>query len=114
LTLHVAYWKYAVRRNLEALAQGGFPRSPANWPAVPTPADAAHWKKDRALLRSEHMQLVEAVRAFDPRRLDATVPGSGQFRFVDLMFGIASHDLYHAGQIQLLKRIYEPRRARTK
>ncbi len=39
LTLHLAYWKYAVRRNLEALPPGTFPRSPANWPAVPKPAD---------------------------------------------------------------------------
>ena len=110
LTLHVAYWKYAVRRNLEALPQGGFPRSPSNWPAVPRPADAAHWKADRALLRSEHEQLVEAVRACSPRRLDETAPGSGNYRFADLLFGAASHDLYHVGQIQLLKRLYQGRR----
>ena len=109
LTLHVAYWKYAVRRNLEALPQGTFPRSPANWPAVPTPAGASEWKTDRALLRSEHARLVEAVRAFDPRRLDEAAPGSGNFRFVDLLFGIVSHDLYHVGQIQILKRLYSAR-----
>jgi hypothetical protein len=107
LTLHLAYWKYAVRRNLEALPQGSFPRSPANWPAVPQPAEEPEWKADRALLRSEHLLLVEAVRAFDPRQLDNTVPGSGNYRFVDLLFGIVSHDLYHVGQIQVLKRVCE-------
>ena len=61
LTLHLAYWKYAVRRNLEALPKGTFPRSPSNWPAVPKPADAETWKADRGLLRSEHELLVEAV-----------------------------------------------------
>jgi hypothetical protein len=110
LTLHLAYWKYAVRRNLEALPQGTFPRSPSNWPAVPKPANAPHWKADRVLLRSEHAQLVDAVRAFDPRRLNAAAPGSGNYRFADLLFGIASHDLYHVGQIQLLKRLYQGRR----
>ena len=114
LTLHLAYWKYAVRRHLEALPPGTFPRSPANWPAVPTPADAAHWKMDRALLRSQHMRLVEAVRAFEPRRLDEAAPGSGHYRFVDLLFGIVSHDLYHVGQIQVLKRMYESRDRRPK
>ncbi len=114
LTLHLAYWKYAVRRNLEALPQGTFSRSPSNWPAVPTPADAPQWKADRALLRSEHVRLVEAVRAFDPRRLDEGATGSGNYRFVDLLFGIVSHDLYHVGQIQLLKRLYQTRRARAK
>ncbi len=114
LTLHLAYWKYAVRRNLQALPQGTFPRSPANWPAVPKPADAPQWKVDRALLRSEHVRLVEAVRAFDPRRLDEGTTGRGTYRFVDLLFGIVSDDLYHVGQIQLLKRLYQTRRARAK
>ncbi len=106
LTLHVAYWKYAVRRRLESLPQGGFPRSPANWPAVPKPATAAAWKADRGLLRSEHAQLVEAVRALNARRLDDEAAGSGKYRIVDLLFGVVSHDLYHVGQIQLLKRAY--------
>ncbi len=114
LTLHQAYWKYAVRRNLEALPQGTFPRSPANWPAVPKPADAPQWKVDRALLRREHVRLVEAVRAFDPRRLDEGATGSGNYRFVDLLFGIVSHDLYHVGQIQMLKRLYQSRRDRVR
>ena len=113
LTLHLAYWKYAVRRNLEGSAQGAFPRSPANWPAVPKPADAPHWKADRAVLRSEHSRLVEAVRAFDPRRLDEAAPGSAKYRFADLLFGIVSHDLYHVGQIQVLKRLYPSRRDRV-
>ncbi len=106
LTLHVAYWKYTVRRHLEDLPQGTFPRAPANWPAVPKPADAPDWKADRGLLRAEHLQLVEAVRGFDPKRLDEPAPGSGNYRLVDLLFGIVSHDLYHVGQIQLLKRLY--------
>jgi hypothetical protein len=55
---------------------------------VPKPADASHWKADRALLRSEHVLIVEAVRAFDPRRLDKTAPGSANYRFVDLLFGV--------------------------
>jgi len=113
LTLHLAYWKYAVRRNLEAAPQGTFPRSPSNWPAVPKPADARAWNADRALLRSQHTQLVEAVRMFDPRRLDKQVPSSKNYRFVDLMFGIVSHDLYHVGQIQTLKRLYQTGSRRT-
>ncbi len=62
------------------------------------------------MLRSENNQLVEAVRAFDPRRLDEVAPGSGNYRFVDLLFGIVSHDLYHIGQIQVLKRLCQGRR----
>ena len=106
LTLHVAYWKYAVRRKLEPVPQGSFPRSPSNWPTVPE-ATASAWKKDRALLKAEHQELVRVVREFEPARLDEQVPGSRTYRFADLLFGIAGHDLYHVGQIQLVKRLYE-------
>ncbi len=106
LTLHMAYWKYAVRRNLKGAPKGGFPRAPSNWPHVPEPAGEAAWKRDRALLRDEHEQLVAAVTAFAPRRLDERVPGPRAYRFADLIYGIAMHDTYHVGQIQLMKRLY--------
>jgi len=105
-TLHISYWKYAVRRNLEGAPTGSFPRSPANWPNTPESLDAASWKLDRALLRSEHVKLISAVREFDPRRLDEPTVGSGAHRYADLLTGTLMHDTYHVGQIQLLKRLY--------
>ena len=109
LALHLAYWKYAVRRILEDSSKGAFPRKPSNWPAVPTAADEAAWKQDRGLLREEHEKLLTSVRAFDPRQLDQIAPGSGSYRFTDLMLGAATHDLYHTGQIQLVKRLFRAR-----
>ena len=35
LSLHVAYWNYAVRRRLTGEERGGFPRSPSDFPAGP-------------------------------------------------------------------------------
>ncbi|MEE8526326.1 MAG: DinB family protein [Thermoanaerobaculia bacterium] len=105
--LHIAYWKYAVRRKLEGSAKGGFPRKPSDWPRVPDPPNAAAWKRDRALLRDQHRRLVDAVRAFDPRRLDERPPGSRSYRYADLLYGIVTHDTYHVGQIQLVKRLYQ-------
>ena len=104
LTLHIAYWEYAVRRHLEGGEKGGFPRSPSNFPAVPHPPSEAAWKRDRALLREERKALLAAVRAFDPLRLDDAVPGT-KWTFVDLLHGIVMHDTYHVGQIQMLKRL---------
>ncbi len=106
LALHIAYWKYAVRRKLQDLPTGGFPRSPANWPAPPVVPEQEAWKSDRALLREEQQKLVTAVRAFDPKRLDDTAPGQGAYRYVDLLHGIVMHDIYHVGQIQVLKRLH--------
>jgi uncharacterized damage-inducible protein DinB len=106
LTLHIAYWKYAVRRILEGGPKGGFARAPSNWPRQPALPDDASWKEDRALLKSEHEQLNAAVASLDPERLDAMAAGSGAYRYADLLHGIVMHDAYHVGQIQLLKRIY--------
>jgi uncharacterized damage-inducible protein DinB len=106
LTLHIAYWKYAVRRILEDGPRSGFARSPSNWPRVSEPADDRTWREDRALLRSEHRQLVEAARALDPGSLDERAPGSGMYRLADLLHGIVMHDAHHVGQIQLMKRMY--------
>ena len=106
LVLHLAYWKYAVRRIIDDLPKGGFPRSPSNWPDQPAEPSLADWKKDRTLLKTEHDLLVESIDGFDPRTLDRIADNSKSYRFVDLMFGIVTHDVYHVGQIQILKRLY--------
>ncbi|MFH1754342.1 MAG: DinB family protein [Candidatus Latescibacterota bacterium] len=105
LTLHIAYWKYAVRRNLEGSPTGGFPRSPSNWPDVPKAIDANTWKQDRVLLKTEHEALIKAVRGLDDKMLDVAARGSGAYRLIDLLYGIVMHDTYHVGQIQVLKRL---------
>jgi uncharacterized damage-inducible protein DinB len=109
LALHIAYWKYTVRRHLQGGVQPRFPRSPANFPSQPDPADDRAWARDVGLLRSEHERLVEAVRALSDRRLGAVPPGGRRWTYGELVLGIAAHDAYHTGQIQLLKRLWEER-----
>jgi hypothetical protein len=109
LALHIAYWKYAVRRHLVAGEQPRFPRSPANFPRLPDPADELAWASDVALLRIEHDRLVEAVRVFPSRRLGAVPPGGKRWTYGQIVRGIAAHDAYHTGQIQLLKRLWQER-----
>jgi uncharacterized damage-inducible protein DinB len=106
LVLHLGYWKYAVRRNLDGSPAGGFPRSPSNWPQVPAPADRQAWQQDRALLKKEHDSLVAAAKALNSGQLDRMAPGSETFRILDLLHGVVMHDTYHVGQIQLIKRWY--------
>ena len=105
LALHIAYWEYAVRRILDGLPAGGFPRSPADWPAVPSVGSERSWREDRALLRSEHDAIAEAIEQFDAQRLDELTREGGSFRFIDLMHGVVMHNAYHTGQIQLIKRL---------
>ena len=109
LALHAAYWKYAVRRRLLGADLPHFPRSPANWPAMPEPADARAWAADRELLAAEHQLLLETVEDFPAARLGRH-SGRKRWSYGDLIIGIVMHDAYHAGQIQLMKRLYDVRR----
>ncbi len=104
LTVHAAYWKYAVRRRLAADAAGSFARKPSNWPEVPATPDARTWKRDIVLLEGEHRQLREVVRTMPPVRLDERSP-QGVWTNAEEIHGVAAHDLYHTGQIQLIKRL---------
>jgi hypothetical protein len=109
LALHIAYWKYTVRRHLTGGKQPRFPRSPANFPVLPDPAGESAWRADVALLRAEHERLVEVVRALPERRLRERPAGRRRWTFGELVLGIAAHDAYHTGQIQLLKRLWQER-----
>lgn len=105
LALHIAYWDYAVRRRLTDEARGGFPRGPANWPQLPPERTPGAWKEDRRMVKEHHDLLHEAMRRFDPARLDEYAGGEGKTTYADLITGIVLHDTYHAGQVQMLKRL---------
>lgn len=109
LALHIAYWKYAVRRRLEGGSESRFPRGPANWPRLPRPADANAWAQDRALLKQEHERLLATIAAIPLRRYCETLPRGKRWTIGEMILGIAQHDAYHTGQIQLLKRLWAAR-----
>jgi hypothetical protein len=104
IAVHAAYWKYAVWRRLTGSKRGSFPLAGSNWFTRPEVMSVQGWRRDVLLLERMHRQLREAVAAFPPAKLDARAPGS-PFTFADLIRGAGAHDLYHAGQIQLLKRL---------
>ena len=77
IAVHAAYWKYAAWRRLTGATRGAFPLKGSNWFTRPLERSAA---------------------------LSRTPKGSKVSNFA-LLSGVAAHDLYHAGQIQLLKRL---------
>lgn len=105
LALHVAYWNYAVRRRITDTERGGFPRSPSNFPTVPSEVTKAAWKEDRRLVKEQHDLLVGTLADFDPSRLDESAGHDTATTYADLITGIVLHDTYHAGQIVMLKRM---------
>ncbi|MGH7533117.1 MAG: hypothetical protein ACREL4_07490, partial [Gemmatimonadales bacterium] len=64
----------------------------------------AEWKRDRMLLKREHEMLRLAVVRCTPAMLRRRV-GKSRFNVAETVVGVASHDLYHAGQIQLIRRL---------
>jgi hypothetical protein len=110
LLVHATYWKYVVWRRLTGAARGSFALEGSNFFERPVDRTAAAWRADLRLLDAVHRDLRAAVGATPARALDARLPGSKLTR-LRLITGAAAHDVYHAGQIQLLKKLYSRRRA---
>ncbi len=95
LTLHAAYWKYVVRRRITGEKHGSFVLRGSNFFERPVELSEAAWKKDVGILVAEHRLLRLAVANLrQPSRAA-----------MHLIRGIAAHDVYHAGQIRLLRRM---------
>ena len=103
--VHSAYWKYAVSRRFTGDERGSFPLKGSNWFRRPQEQTERAWKADVELLEEMHRVLRGAVARLSARDLARTPPGKKVSNFA-LLSGIAAHDLYHAGQIQLLKKLY--------
>lgn len=98
LTLHAAYWKYVVRRKLTNAKRGAFVLKGSNFFARPASEPLeADWKADIAILELEHRNLREAI----------AVLVSAPPQTLHLIRGAAAHDIYHAGQIRLLRRMQD-------
>lgn len=104
IVVHAAYWKYAVRRRVTDQKRGSFALAGSNWFRCPASATEKAWQDSVSLLVDEHRQLREVIARL--RRSDLPkAPRGRQVANATLIRGIAAHDLYHAGQIQLLKRL---------
>ncbi len=106
LMVHAAYWKYDIRRRLTGAQSRSFTIEGSNFWRRPVDGTAGEWRRDLRLLEGEHAQLRAAVAAFPAARWTRKAPGK-PFKFEGLVRGVAAHDLYHAGQIQLLRRLQE-------
>lgn len=96
LTVHAAYWKYAGRRRLVGgLRRGAFPLKGSNWIAS---SPTSSWEEAVALLEEQHQLWRSAVASLPPAALKDR-------KKVRLVYGLTAHDLYHAGQIQLVRKL---------
>jgi uncharacterized damage-inducible protein DinB len=100
LVLHIAAWDGAVLRRLsgEKMQLTG----DQNFPRPPKATETA-WRKAIAETKHRHDALVRTVAALSESRLRERVPGK-RYDFYHMLHGVAQHELYHAGQIAILKK----------
>ena len=104
LIVHAAYWKYVAWRRLTGAKRGSFPLAGSNFIERPLEQTPRALGEDLALLDEMHRVLRGAAAAVRPADLDTGSAQRGVTKRA-LLTGVAAHDLYHAGQIQLLKRL---------
>ena len=110
IVLHMTAWTREVHRRVLT----GISREPedGDWPPVADTSPAA-WTAALAALERANLELVDAVGALPPDRLDRVLGdardrplGSG-VTYAVLLHGLAQHHAYHAGQVALLRRALE-------
>lgn len=109
IVLHMRSWTREVLRR----AAGGIPGEPedGDWPAVPTPADDAAWRTTLESLEASHAALRAFVESMDDATRAARVkdrpwdpPGQAITQRA-MIRSLAEHDVYHSGQLAMLKRL---------
>ena len=73
-----------------------------NWPSE-DPDDDAGWNDCKAKFETQNEELRHAILDLADDQLEALAPGTDD-SFYYLLHGVIQHDLYHGGQIALLKR----------
>jgi len=102
LVHHIAVWEDVGRRRLEGDPAEVPISSPEDWPPADDATDAA-WEKAKTALERGHQALVEAISRVPESRLDEPILEGKSTVYVTL-HGVIQHDLYHAGQIAILKK----------
>ena len=106
--LHMRSWTREVTRR----ALGGAPAAPedGDWPTVAETGDDA-WREALASLDAAHDELVASLRTLPAPRLGAQVgtardaPLGTGVTHAAMIRSLGEHDIYHSGQVALLKRL---------
>lgn len=101
VVVHAAFWKHVVRERLTGKKDTTFPYAGRDW--FVCPSGDRSFRADVALLKSEHQKLRKVIGALGRSTLEKPVRGRRHHTAAFTIRGITAHDLYHAGQIQLLK-----------
>jgi uncharacterized damage-inducible protein DinB len=102
LVRHIGVWEDVGRRRLAGDRAAIEISSPEDWPPANDTSDQA-WEATKSALERGHRALVDAIRQVPESRLDEPILEGMSSVYVTL-HGVIQHDLYHAGQIAILKK----------
>ena len=104
IALHHAYYAHSVRAKLAGAGVEPFVLDGDDWFALPDPSTFS-WSKILEVVQLQQDRLADCVRDIHAGRTKSSLSDSERF---DLLLGITCHAVYHAGQIQLIKRLAIP------
>jgi len=102
LVLHIEAWNRLIetrvkKKKLETMTLK------LDWPPMPKVKTVATWKRSLKKLDRSVKSLYSFLEKSDEAILDRPVVGK-PYNVEHMMHGVAQHNLYHAGQIAILKR----------
>jgi uncharacterized damage-inducible protein DinB len=101
LVNHIIAWEQIARRRLEGEALIEVPDE-INFPPAPDASEVA-WQSALQSLEASNRSLRESIKKIDDATLEENAP-QANYPIYALLHGVIQHDLYHAGQIALLKK----------
>jgi hypothetical protein len=101
IAMHHAYCVRNVRAKLAGVEADPFALDGDDWFALPDPSQLS-WPAILDIVEQEHHRLSALAADLDAGRVQSALPGSER---LDLVIGITCHAVYHAGQVQLIKRL---------
>ena len=74
-----------------------------DWPSIEEPGRAA-WRRDVESMKATHRELNRAIAKLTTARLDRKPGPTSRIKLFHLVYGIIEHEIYHAGQIAILRK----------
>ncbi|HEV2945865.1 MAG TPA: DinB family protein [Gemmataceae bacterium] len=101
IVLHITADQDVARRRLAGETIIELPPE-LDWPPIPDNTETA-WQQTINCLVESKQKLRQSISQMSDERLEEIVPGKGYSAYV-LLHGVIQHNLYHAGQIAILKK----------
>ena len=101
IAVHIGTWMEVTRQRVLG-EEASTPADERDWAAIEDQSEQA-WRETLAALEEGQRSLQAVVRELGDARLDDPVPGSDP-TVRGLLLGVLQHNVYHAGQISVLKK----------